>query len=250
MEPITLYQFELCPYCHKVKAGLDVKGIPYRKVEVNPMNKKELPELPEATPRKVPVIEVNGDRVQDSTDILTYLETTYPTRFPLLPEDPAAREKTEMVERWVDDDLSYVLPTVIYGKWGDAIRAAKVVARTSNFGFLQNMVVRGGGSLIMHQVSKRIVKKRGGSNPEQMLSAELDKFEQWLGDADYVCGEQVTLGDVATHGCLTCIQEFPAFAAVMQRPRIAAWFERVQAVRDANRPAAPTAPEQAAAGGA
>jgi glutathione S-transferase len=202
------------------------------------MTKKELPELPETTKRKVPVIEHNGDRVQDSTDILAYLETAFPERFPLVPQDPEARAKTLMIEQWVDDDLSYVLPTVIYGTWGEAIRAAKVVARTSNFGFVQNAIVRGGGSLIMHQVSKRIVKKRGGHPPEQMLAHELDKFEEWLGDADYVCGDALTLGDVATHGCLSCIQEFPAFATVMKRPRIAAWFARVQAVRDANRPAA------------
>ena len=241
MDPITLYQFELCPYCHKVKAGMDVKGLAYRRIEVNPMTKKELPELPDtARRRKVPVIELNGELVQDSTDILAYLEAKYPTRFPLVPADATAREKTLLIEQWVDDDLSYVLPTVIYGKWGDAIRAAKVVARTSNFGFVQNALVRGGGSLIMHQVSKRIVKKRGGHPPAQMLSNELDKFEQWLGDADFVCGDELTLGDVATHGCLTCIQEFPAFTTVMQRPRIAAWFERVQAIRVANR-AAPTA---------
>ena len=42
MAQLKLYQFELCPYCHKVKAGLDLKGISYEKIEVNPMNKKEL----------------------------------------------------------------------------------------------------------------------------------------------------------------------------------------------------------------
>ncbi len=236
MDQVTLYQFELCPYCHKVKAGLDVKGIPYRKIEVNPMTKKELPELPEEAPKKVPVIEVDGERIYDSTAILAYLETAYPTRFPLLPTDSVAREKTEMIEQWVDDDLTQVLPTVIYGTWRNAMRAAKVVAKTSNFGFVQNAMVRGGGSLIMHQVSKRIVKKRGGDNPEQMLSDELDKFEKWLGEDEFVCGDTLSLGDVATHGCLACIEAFPAFTQVMKRPRIAAWYQRVQSIRDANRP--------------
>jgi len=241
MEPVTLYQFELCPFCHKVKASLDVKGIPYRKVEVNPMSKKELPELPDDGRKKVPVLEVPGERVRDSTEILEFLETHYADRYPLLPTDEAARDKTLSIERWVDDDLAHVLPAVIYGRWSDAVRAARVVARTSNFGLVQNAIVRGGGSLIMHQVAKRIVKKRGGGSPEQMLAAELDRFEQWLGDADFVCGDRLSLGDVATHGCLTCIRDFPAFDTVMQRPRIAAWFERVQDIRAANRPPAAAA---------
>ena len=131
-----------------------------------------------------------------------------------------------------------MLPTVIYGTWGEAIKAAQVVAKTSNFGFLQNAMVRAGGSLIMHQVSKRIVKKRGGGTPAEMLAAEMDKFEAWLGDSDFVCGAELSVGDVATHGCLTCIQDFPAFATIMARPRVAAWFQRVQRIRERNRVAA------------
>ena len=57
MQPVTLYQFELCPFCHKVRAGLELKGIPFRKVEANPMTKKELPGLPAVAPREVPVLQ-------------------------------------------------------------------------------------------------------------------------------------------------------------------------------------------------
>jgi microsomal prostaglandin-E synthase 2 len=205
---------------------------------VNPMNKKELPPLPDGTPRKVPVIEVNGDTVFDSTKIVAYLEAHDPSGLRLTPSAPEMREKSETVERWVNDDLSYVLPTVIYGTWGEALKAAQVIAKTSNFGFVQNAMVRAGGSLIMHQVAKRIVAKRGGGTPAAMLAAEMDKFEAWLGDRDFVCGAEISIGDVATHGCLTCIRDFPAFATVMARPRVAAWFDRVQAVRERNRAAA------------
>ena len=69
MSTLTLYQFELCPYCHKVKAGLELKGIPYRKVEVNPMSKHELAKVgpnPDGR-KKVPVIEFKGDVVRESS---------------------------------------------------------------------------------------------------------------------------------------------------------------------------------------
>jgi microsomal prostaglandin-E synthase 2 len=238
MNTVTLYQFELCPYCHKVKAALEAKGIAFTKVEVNPMNKKELPALPEGAPRKVPVIQVDGETIFDSTTIVAYLESHDSTGLRLTPRDPELRAKSELVERWVNDDLSYVLPTVIYGTWGEAVTAAKVVAKTSNFGFVQNALVRAGGSLIMHQVAKRIVKKRGGGRAAEMLSAEMDKFEAWLGEGDFVCGEAISIGDVAAQGCLSCIQDFPAFEKIMARPRVAAWFKRVQVIRERNRAAA------------
>lgn len=235
MQPVTLYQFALCPFSHKVKAAMDVKGIPYTEVEVNPMTRKELPPMPESARRKVPVIEVNGERVLDSTHILGYLEEAYSEALSLTPADPEARAKSDLIEEWVDDDLAYVLPAVIYGKWRDAVRAARVVAKTSNFGPVQNAIVRAGGSLIMHQVAKRIVKKRGGGSPQAMLDAEMDKFEEWLGDREYLCGEEPSIADVASQGCLTCVQDFPAFDAVMQRPRVAAWYQRIQKLRDENR---------------
>jgi microsomal prostaglandin-E synthase 2 len=235
MDALTLYQFELCPFCHKVKASLDLKGLPFHKVEVDPYSKSELPSLPEGTPRKVPVLQHDGSSVQDSTAILSFLESSFPEQTPLVPDDAAMRTKAEEIEAWVDDDLTQVLPTVLYGTWGEARRAAQVTARTSNFGFVRNLMVRAGGPLIMHQVAKRIVKKRGGSDPHQMLSAELDKLEAWLGDDEYLCGPKVSLGDAAAHGALTCMREFPAFGRVTERPRLAAWYARVQAIRDANK---------------
>jgi len=235
MPEVTLYQFELCPYCQKVRAGLDLNGLLYRQVEVNPMNKKELPALPAGAPRKVPVLEIDGRLLWDSTEILAYLEAHFagPVRF--LPEAAEARTKTQEVESWVDDALTFALPTVISGTWGEAVKAAQVTARTSNFGFFQNAMVRAGGSLVMHEVSKRILKKRGHTDGRRWLAGELDQFEAWLGEQPFVCGDALSLGDVATHGALTCIKEFPAFDEMMLRPRLAAWYRRVAAVRAEHR---------------
>lgn len=237
MQALTLYQFELCPYCHKVKAAADVKGLAYDKVEVNPYTKKELPDLPEGTPRKVPVVQFDGETVQDSTDILEFVERKFPDSKSLLPADDSAKDRAREVEAWVDEDLTQVLPAVIYGTWGEAAKAAQVTAKTSNFGPLQNLMVRAGGSLIMHQIAKRIVKKRGGGDPHEMLSRELDRLEAWLGESDFVAGGEISLGDVAAHGALTCIKDFPAFAKVTERPVLGAWYDRVATIRAENRAA-------------
>jgi microsomal prostaglandin-E synthase 2 len=238
MNTVTLYQFELCPFCHKVKAAMEAKGIRFTKVDVNPMSKSELPPLPEGAPRKVPVIQVDGDTIIDSTAIVAYLEAHDTTGLRLTPTDPALQAKSEMVETWVNDQLSHVLPTVIYGTLGDAFTASQVVARTSNFGFVQNMLVRTGGSLIMHQVAQRMIAKLGGGSPMALLAAEIDKFEGWLGERDFIGGDHVSVGDISIHGCLTCIQDFPAFSTIMERPRVSAWFQRVQGIRERNRAAA------------
>jgi microsomal prostaglandin-E synthase 2 len=236
MSAVTLYQFELCPFCHKVKAGLEVKGIPFEKVEVNPTNKKELPALPEGSPKKVPVIDFGGeDFVFDSTDILNALDDRFPDHPTLNPTDAAARERSDMVEDWVDTAFAQALPTVIYGTWGEAIKAAQVTARTSNFGFFQNLSVRVGGSLIMHQICKRILKRNGRAKGEghAWVNEETDRFEAWLGDAAYIGGDTCSLGDVAMHGALTCVADFPIFEQLMGRPALKAWYGRVAELRAA-----------------
>lgn len=235
MDPVTLYQFELCPFCHKVRAGLELKGIPFRKVEVNPMTKKELPPLSGDAPRKVPVLQTGGDTVADSTAILAYLEDKLPGKVKFTPADPEARKLSDEIEEWVDSEFTFALPTVIYGTWGEAIKAAQVTARSSNFGFFQNVGVRAGGSLIMHQVAKRLLKKRGKTDAHQWVEDNVSQVEKWLGEKDFLTGAEPSLGDVAVHGAISCVRDFPVFAEIMRRPRVAAWFHRVQALRETNR---------------
>ena len=39
---LTLYQYEICPFCNKIKALLDLLNVPYTTIEVNPLSKSEL----------------------------------------------------------------------------------------------------------------------------------------------------------------------------------------------------------------
>jgi microsomal prostaglandin-E synthase 2 len=237
MDDLTLFQFELCPYCHKVRAGLELKGLAFRKVEVNPMSKKELPSLPPGAPKKVPVLRAGSDTVADSTLILDYIEAHYPGKVSFTPDDEAARKLGAEIEEWVDSELTFALPTVIYGTWGEAVKAAQVTARTSNFGFVQNLGVRVGGSLIMHQVAKRLLKKRGKTDGHGWIEEAMTQVETWLGERPFLTGTQLSMGDVALHGALTCVSEFPIHGEIMRRPRVAAWFARVLALREQNRAA-------------
>lgn len=233
MEELTLYQFALCPYCHKVRAALDLKGLRYQAVEVNPMSKKELPPLPEGAPKKVPVLTHGDNVVFDSTTILEYLENTFPTPNPFTPADDDARALSVEIEEWVDSSFTASLPTVIYGTWREAIKAAQITARTSNFGFFHNVSVRAGGSLIMHQIAKRILKKHGKTNGHAWVQECMDQLELWLGDNDFLVGNQVSLGDVAAHGALTCVADFPIYSEIMQRTRVRDWSKRMDELRAA-----------------
>jgi microsomal prostaglandin-E synthase 2 len=227
----TLYQFALCPFCNKVRAGLQLKGVPFEEVEVSPRSKVELPSLPEGAPRKVPVLEVGSTVLWDSTRILSQLDEAFPDTLRFTPADEAMRSRADTMEQWVDDQFIESLPSVLYGTWREATKASKVIAKNSRFGTGEGLAVKFGGPLIMHAVAKRILKRNGRTDAHAWVRENLDYFERELGDRDFVCGDALTVADVAMHGALTCISPFPIFENVQSRPRLHAWFERVEAMK-------------------
>jgi len=224
----TLYQFSLCPFCSKVRSGLELKGIRYQMIDVNPRTKAELPALPSAAPRKVPVLDVQGEIVWDSTEILHFLDRAYPQTPRFRPEDPALQKRADEIEEWVDSELIRAIPTVLYGTWGEAGKAAAVVAKSSNFTRVQGLGVMIGGSVVMHFVAKRLLKQSGRSDGHAWVAESLDRIESWLGDQPFVCGDTLTIADVAIHGAFSCVQEFPIYASIEARPRLRAWLQRME----------------------
>ncbi|MEE2786380.1 MAG: glutathione S-transferase N-terminal domain-containing protein [Myxococcota bacterium] len=234
MVQLTLYQFELCPYCHKVKAGLELKQVAYTKVEVNPMSKKEIQKfpVPEAGRRKVPILEFGDDYQRESGDILRRLDSLTPGTRSLWPDVVSDQDRINEINTWVDEHLTQILPTVLYGTWSEAIHAAKLTAQTSNFSRFDNMKVSLFGSVIMRMIAKRILKRRGeGKTPHELFQEQLDILETYIGDGPYIGGAQPNMADAAAHGPLMCVRAFPAFAHVEERPRVIEWFDRITALR-------------------
>jgi len=225
----VLYQFALCPFCCKVREGLELKGIPYRMVEVNPRTKAELPVLPADAPRKVPVLTVGETTVHDSTAILRFLDQAYPDTLRFRPSATATRERADELEEWVDAELIPALPTVLYGTWREAGRAAAVIAKSSEFGLGQGLGVKLGGSVVMYLVAKRILKKAGRTDGHAWVGENLDKIEGWLGEQAFVCGAEMTIADVAIAGALRCVRDFPIHQSIEGRPRLRKWLTRMAA---------------------
>lgn len=98
---ITLYQFPISHYCEKVRWVLDYKQLPFNVVNL-PVGLHRETILKLAPRSAVPVLVHNDVVVQNSTDIVTYLDVTFPRQS--LVVDGDARESVEW-ERYIDDEL-------------------------------------------------------------------------------------------------------------------------------------------------
>lgn len=97
-----------------VQLMLELKGIPYVRRDLpNQLQKLILPRAGYAD-RTVPVVRIDGERVQGSRRIARALDELAPDP-PLFPADESQRRQVEELEAWADGELQETARTL--GKW-------------------------------------------------------------------------------------------------------------------------------------
>ncbi len=100
---LTLYQFPISHYCEKIRWALDYKGLDYTTVDLLPgIHVKVMKRI--APRSEVPVLVHDGTVVQNSSDIITYLDKTFPDR-PLTPASPDDAAQAHEWEAYVDENI-------------------------------------------------------------------------------------------------------------------------------------------------
>ncbi len=223
---IKLYQYEVCPYCCKVKAVLDYKKIPYEKIEVNPMTHEELEGVPGAIEHdKVPVL-VDGDKVVfESNDIIKYLDKKYPNRAVF------HQEKQIEEEKWMtyaDEELVQMLPANIYRTLPEALHSFKYITKVGKFPAWKRYYMALGGAIAMTIVAKKGMKKRGITDPRQALQESLGKWSQALDKKKFMGGDLPDVSDLVVAGILSAVRKMKVWKFIEKQKPLVAWFERVQ----------------------
>jgi glutathione S-transferase len=99
---IVLHQWEISPFCGKVRKVLWRKDLPYRVVDYAGLLAARAAGL--SGSGKLPVLDYDGTRIQDSTDIVAFLEKRHPEPS-IFPADPAQRAQALLLEDWADESL-------------------------------------------------------------------------------------------------------------------------------------------------
>nr|CAG4646369.1 EOG090X08KD [Macrothrix elegans] len=168
---ITLFQYEPCPFCKKVRAYLDFLGLSYNIVEVNPITKSQ---LKWSNYKKVPVLVVKGNdgyqQLNDSTAIISILASYFQngsndlseiSRFypEIQVQEDNGKSKSEIMNRyflmfgekelnkeeseriamerkwrlWSDNVLMHTLSPNIYRTWEEALEAFRMFSQAGNW---------------------------------------------------------------------------------------------------------------------
>jgi glutathione S-transferase len=104
MSSLRLWSWHLSPFAGKARIAFAEKGVEVELIEIDPRHRPA--RLRELNPTaRVPVLEVDGFAIRESTPICDWLDDVHPDP-PLWPADPAARASARGLLRWVDDELT------------------------------------------------------------------------------------------------------------------------------------------------
>lgn len=225
---IVLHQFEISPFCDKVRRILHVKGVAYEVREVPPS--RTFTEVRRVNRiGKLPTIEDDGRRVADSTDIAYYLEGRFPEP-PLLPKNPLERALVHVLEDWADESLYFYEMTMRLQWSPDSARWSRELLRAD--GRLGMAIAP---YLVPHLVAQRTKAQGVGRKPRDLVLRELDRhlgaLDALLADGDWLVADALTIADIAVAAQVTAIAgATDGRAALARHPVTAAWLHRTDAV--------------------
>ncbi len=222
MPDVVLHEWKISPFCSKVRRVLELKGIEYRSVEYNGLRAGLALRLSRVG--KLPVLTWDGEQVQDSSDIVAFLEARVPQPS-IYPTEPRERAQAFLLEDWADESLYWF---EVYFRFADPI------ARERSLDLLCAGRPRVEKTLFRPIATRQLLGKlraQGiGRLPrqrvEQALISHLDHLETLLQGREWLVGERQSIADIAVAAQLDEIVRTSTVAElVLERPRVRGWLE-------------------------
>ena len=216
---LALYDWGPSPFCMKVRAVLELKGLAYRRIAVL----TRIHELYQRSAvKKVPALDCDGTLLVDSTDIVHELERRWPEPR-MVPQDPRERALCHMLEELCDESLYFF---GLYYHWHDPpgrTRAQRFFART----FFGRLAFRPFLKRVEAQLRGHGISRKTPEHVRADLERNLQAFETWLDGRDYLLGAGPYLCDIAlasqlryltlAAGTKTILTSYPRCAALVER---------------------------------
>ena len=227
MSKIVLHQWEISPFCQKVSRMLRFKGLDFETVNYNGILGAKVPTLTKVG--KVPVLDINGKRIQDSTRIARYLDEAYPDLPKLYPVHPLEKVYAELWEDWADELLYFY---EIHFRINDAKALAAAVkiaseGRPVHEAVIMKPLLKAGLNM---QLKMQGLGRMNKESIEQEFKLHLDRIALVLEQNHWLVGHQQSIADIAVGSqLLEIIRTNDKFGAeILSHSSIANWIDRVK----------------------
>ncbi len=223
MPEVVLHQWEMSPFCNKVRRCLAHKGIEYQVIDYNGLEARKAASL--SAVGQLPVLDYDGKRIQDSTRILEFLEEKHPSP-PLYPTDPTLLARVRFWDDWAAQSLYFY---EIYFRMLDPAsmeRALDLIC--SGRPRWERAVMK----LVFHRrYPKKLAQQGLGRLPpdevERKFFTLVDGLETLLAQSDWLVGDQRTMADLSVAAQLDeLLRTSDLRARIRERKRLTEWIAR------------------------
>ena len=224
MPKIILHQWEMSPYCNKTRRCLKFKGLDYSVVNYNGLLARKAASL--SPMGKLPVLDYDGERVQDSSHIAELLDRRHPEKL-LYPAEPQSLAATRLWEDWAGQSLYFF---EIYIRMLDPVGLEKALDLICEGrpGW-ERVVLR---AVFRRRYPKKLNAQGLGRYPpaevHRMLLQHVEGIEILLEGRPFLTGLTPTIGDLSVVAQLDEIMRTneSLAAAIRAFPRVKAWLEK------------------------
>lgn len=211
-----LHHFRVSHYNEKVRWALDLKQWPHERIAHVPGF--HVPAVFWLSgQRKLPVLDLDGRVLCDSTAIIAEIERLRPDP-PLYPADPAVRARALAIEDHFDEEVAPDLRRLF---WSTYLARSEACARmaTDGSGPLVRAVWR--ALLPLWRPLFRNAMGVGGrdvARARDRLGAHFDRLESHIGASGYLAGDRFSVADLTAAAVMTGIIRPPQFSYALPEP--------------------------------
>ncbi len=200
---------------HAARLMLELKGIPYRRVDLIPVVSKAIVRAHGFPGVTVPALKIDGRKVQGSKQIARELERIQPQP-PLFPGDPEQRAVVEQAERFGDEVLQPIARRIIWWALKRNRAPMATYSQGARLGVPVGLAAKAGAPVVA--LSARF----NGSTDEQVredlaaLPGHLDRVDDWIGQG-VLGGENLNAGDLQIATSLRLLISFEDLRPLIEK---------------------------------
>jgi glutathione S-transferase len=211
----VLWHLEISHYNEKVRWALDYKRVAHVRRAVTP-GLQEFTARRLRAGRTVPVLEVNGQAIGDSTKIIEEIERRWPER-PLYPGDPDERSRALDLEDRFDEQCGHDLRRVLFND--NLAEPEKFLAMLYGADHPRIGLLKMISPLFCEVVKRRFrIRPESVEKSREKVRAAFDEVAAELGPSGYLVGESFTVADLTAASVLAPIVMPPEFPYIKLHP--------------------------------
>jgi glutathione S-transferase len=226
MPSILLHQWDMSPFCNKVRRTLAYKGLKYEVKDYNGLEARKAATL--SPVGKLPVLDYDGERIQDSDRIAEFLDRKQPAK-PVFPKDPEVLAKARIWNDWAAQSLYFY---EIYFRMLDPVsleRGVDLVCK-GRPGW-ERVVIR---AIFKRRYPKKLAEQGLARLPreevERQFFGRLGDLDTLLGKRTWLAGDALSIADLAVVAQLSeFIRTSDLAPRVLALPHLKAWLDRCDA---------------------